>query len=57
MHVNLIPCLTDNYSYIINDYISKTVGVVDPAEALPIITFLKKKKFEIKLYIKHASSL
>ncbi len=57
MHVNLIPCLTDNYSYIINDYISKTVGVVDPAEALPIITFLKKKKFEIKLYIKHAASL
>ena len=47
MHVNLIPCLTDNYSYIINDYVSKTVGVVDPAEALPIITFLKKKNLKL----------
>ena len=43
MHVNLIPCLTDNYSYIINDNVSKTVGVVDPSEALPVVAFLKKK--------------
>jgi hydroxyacylglutathione hydrolase len=47
MHVNLIPCLTDNYSYIINDYVSKTVGVVDPAEALPVIAFLKKKNLKL----------
>jgi hydroxyacylglutathione hydrolase len=47
MHVNLIPCLTDNYSYIINDNVSKTVGVVDPSEALPVIAFLKKKNLKL----------
>ena len=39
-----IPCLIDNYAYIINDTNSKTVGVVDPSEALPIISFLNKNK-------------
>ena len=43
MQIISIPCLTDNYAYIINDKNSKTVGVVDPSEALPIINFLKKK--------------
>ena len=56
MHVNLIPCLTDNYAYIINDNVSKTVGVVDPSEALPVIAFLKKQNLKLN-YILHASSL
>ena len=43
MHVSPIPCLTDNYAYIINDNVSKTVGVVDPSEASPVIAFLQKK--------------
>ena len=43
MKITLIPCLTDNYAYIINDSNSKTIGVVDPSEAQPIISFLKKK--------------
>jgi len=47
MHVNLIPCLTDNYAYIINDNVSKTVGVVDPSEASPIITYLKKQNLKL----------
>ena len=47
MHVNLIPCLTDNYAYIINDIVSKTVGVVDPSEALPVIAFLKKQNLKL----------
>ena len=42
MKITPIPCLTDNYSYIINDNNSKTVGVVDPSESAPIIDFLKK---------------
>ena len=41
MHVSPIACLTDNYAYIINDNVSKTVGVVDPSEALPVIACLK----------------
>ena len=41
MEITPIPCLTDNYAYIINDNTSKIVGVVDPSEASPVITFLK----------------
>ena len=47
MHVIPIPCLTDNYAYIINDNVSKTVGVVDPSEALPVIAFLKKQNLKL----------
>ena len=43
MQITPLPCLTDNYAYIINDNNSKTVGVVDPSEAGPVISFLKKK--------------
>ena len=43
MQITPLPCLTDNYAYIINDDNSKTVGVVDPSEAEPIISYLKKK--------------
>jgi len=44
MEITPIPCLADNYAYIIFDDSSKTTGVVDPSEAKPIISFLKKKK-------------
>jgi len=47
MQITPIPCLTDNYAYIVNDNIYKTVGVVDPSEASPIITFLKKKNLKL----------
>ena len=42
MQITPIPCLTDNYAYIITDDKSKTVGVIDPSEAGPIVSFLKK---------------
>ena len=47
MQVTPIPCLTDNYAYIIHDDSFKTIGVVDPSEARPIISFLKKKKLKL----------
>ncbi len=47
MIVTPIPCLTDNYAYIIEDNNSNFVGVVDPSEALPIIDYLKKKKLKL----------
>ena len=47
MHITPIPCLIDNYAYVINDKNSKIVGVVDPSEAEPIISFLKKKKLKL----------
>jgi len=42
MKITPIPCLEDNYAYIIFNNLSKTVGVVDPSEASPIVNFLKK---------------
>ena len=47
MQIILVPCLSDNYAYIIINNNSKTVGVVDPSEALPIISFLNKKNLKL----------
>ena len=47
MHITPIPCLSDNYAYVINDISSKTIGVVDPSEAQPIIAFLKKENLKL----------
>ena len=47
MQIIPIPCLKDNYAYIINDKDSKTVGVVDPSEASPIILYLKKNNLKL----------
>ena len=51
MQITPIPCLTDNYAYIINDNTSKIVGVVDPSEASPVITFLKKKNLRLNFIL------
>ena len=47
MQITPIPCLIDNYAYIVNDSESKTVGVVDPSEVEPIVNFLEKKKLKL----------
>jgi len=54
MQVTPIPCLTDNYAYIINDNNSRTVGVVDPSEALPVVAFLKKQNLKLNYILKIA---
>ena len=43
INIDIIPCLNDNYCYIINDSISKLTGAVDPSEFNPIDDFIKKK--------------
>ena len=47
MNITPIPCLSDNYAYIITDSTSKTVGVIDPSEASPIISYLNKKNLKL----------
>ena len=47
MNVTPIPCLSDNYAYIINDNNTQSVGVIDPSEASPIISYLNKKKLKL----------
>ncbi len=48
MRVEIIPCLQDNYSYLIIDEVNNTACVVDPSEALPIIDFIDNKKIDLK---------
>ena len=46
MKVEIIPCLKDNYSYILIDEKNKKTCVIDPSESKPIVNFLEKKKLE-----------
>ena len=48
MRVEIIPCLQDNYSYLIIDESNKTASVVDPSEAKPIINFIEKENIKLK---------
>jgi hydroxyacylglutathione hydrolase len=48
MRVEIIPCLKDNYSYLIIDDSNKSACVVDPSEAEPIINYLKNKDINLK---------
>jgi hydroxyacylglutathione hydrolase len=47
MNVNLIPCLSDNYSYCIVNPETKQACIIDPAEFLPIDTFLNKNNLHL----------
>ena len=48
MRVEIIPCLQDNYSYLIIDDSNNSACVVDPSEARPIINYLKNKNIKLK---------
>ena len=49
MQVEIIPCLQDNYSYLIIDENNNSACVVDPSESKPIIDFLKNKNINVTL--------
>ena len=38
MRIEIIPCLEDNYSYLIIDESNNSACVVDPSESKPIIS-------------------
>lgn len=44
LQIELVPCLRDNYAYLLHDVDTGTVGVVDPSEAVPIIDALSRTK-------------
>ena len=48
MKVEIIPCLQDNYSYLIIDEKNLEACVVDPSEAKPIIDYLSDKNINLK---------
>jgi len=43
LKINILPCLEDNYSFVIHDVETNTVAVVDPSEFEPISNFIEKK--------------
>ena len=48
MKVEIIPCLQDNYSYLIIDEDKLEACVVDPSEGKPIIDYLNGKNINLK---------
>ena len=48
MIVKIIPCLHDNYSYLIIDESNNDACVIDPSEAKPIINFIENSKINLK---------
>ena len=46
--IEIIPCLQDNYSYLIIDKSKNNACVVDPSEAKPIINFIEKENINLK---------
>ncbi|KAK8483552.1 hypothetical protein V6N12_076221 [Hibiscus sabdariffa] len=47
LQIELVPCLQDNYAYLLHDVDTGTVGVVDPSEAVPIIDALSRKNWNL----------
>ena len=47
MIVEIIPCLQDNYSYLIIDE-NNNACVIDPSEAKPVIDLVERKKINLK---------
>ena len=51
MKIQIIPCLQDNYSYLIIDEVNNTACVIDPSEADPIIEYLENNKIKLKFIL------
>ena len=51
MKIQIIPCLQDNYSYLIIDRENNIACVVDPSEAKPIIEYLEKNNIKLKFIL------
>ncbi len=52
MHIDLVPCFTDNYAYLLQA--ADAVGVVDPGEAGPVLEALERKGLALThIFITH----
>ena len=47
MKIQIIPCLHDNYSYLVIDEKNNIACAIDPSEAKPIIKYLEKKNINL----------
>ena len=48
MRIEIIPCLQDNYSYLIIDDSNNSACVIDPSESKPIVNWLDNKNIKLK---------
>ena len=48
MRIEIIPCLKDNYSYLVIDESNNTACVIDPSESEPVINFIEKENITLK---------
>lgn len=54
LEIELLPALTDNYIYLLHEPSTGTTGVVDPAEAQPVLAALKRSQRRLDLvFITH----
>ena len=51
MKIEIIPCLKDNYSYLVIDEKKNIACVVDPSESEPIIRYLNNNKIDLKFIL------
>ena len=51
MKIQIIPCLQDNYSYLVINEKNNTACVIDPSEADPIIEYLENNKIKLKFIL------
>lgn len=47
LEIELVPCLSDNYAYLLRDPASNAVGIVDPSEAPPVIRALERHGWKL----------
>ena len=51
MKIEIIPCLEDNYSYLVIDDKKNIACVVDPSEAKPIIDYIENNNIKLKFIL------
>ena len=51
MEIKIIPCLNDNYSYLILDKNKINACVIDPSESEPIIEIIEKNKLNLNFIL------
>ena len=51
MKIEIIPCLQDNYSYLIIDEKKNIACVVDPSESDPVIEYLENNQIDLKFIL------
>jgi hydroxyacylglutathione hydrolase len=42
INIHLVPCLKDNYAYLVHEPATKSVAVVDPSETAPVVAALEQ---------------